>query len=74
MWDCLWPRSSLLAVIYLTQSEFDDYGRITKVTDRNGVIVTNAYDILGRITNRTVLAIGGIPAFGANDKRVGNCQ
>jgi RHS repeat-associated protein len=34
----------------------DEYGRVIVSTDRNGVIVTNGYDFLGRLTARQVFS------------------
>jgi RHS repeat-associated protein len=45
---------------YLLSRTFDQYGRVAQTVDRNGVTVTNGYDFLDRLTNRTVLA-GGQP-------------
>lgn len=40
---------------YLIQRTFDEYGRLRTEMNRNGVTVTNAYDLLGRLTNRATL-------------------
>ena len=44
---------------YLIQRTFDEYGRLRTEMNRNGVTVTNAYDLLGRLTNRATLDIHG---------------
>ena len=51
---------------YLVQREFNQYGQVERITDRNGVVVTNAYDILGRLTNRVVLDMNTRAARGSN--------
>lgn len=50
-----WPSSS----DYLLKRTYDLYGRIATVTDRNGVTITNAYDVLGRLTNRATVDFYG---------------
>jgi len=36
----------------LMQQWFDEYGRLTNSVDRNGIITTNSYDFLNRLTSR----------------------
>jgi len=46
---------------YLVFRTFDQYGRLATARDRNGITITNGYDLLGRLTNRVTLDIGGQP-------------
>ena len=38
--------------LYAFYAQYDEYGRLTYMTDRNGVTTTNGYDYLGRLVAR----------------------
>ena len=38
---------------YLLQRSVDKYGRVVRIQNRNGVTVTNGYDVLGRVVTRS---------------------
>ena len=38
----------------------DEYGRVIQSTDQNGVITTNGFDLLGRLTGRQVCSSSGV--------------
>jgi YD repeat-containing protein len=63
--------SGTLGQQLLLANQFDEYGRVTNSIDRNGVTVTNAYDLLGRIAQRRGVdpsgaLIAGLESFAYN--------
>jgi RHS repeat-associated protein len=44
----------------LELNAFDEYGRVIRSTDANGIVVTNGYDFLGRLLGRQVFSTYGL--------------
>lgn len=62
---------------YWAIRQFDEYGRLIRSTDRNGVTTTNSYDFLDRVVNRRVIGaweqeMSGLEVFEYNSRGLTN--
>jgi len=60
----VWMVSDSIGPRLLLANKFDEYGRVTNSVDRNGVTVSNKFDLLGRVLERRAVGPSGTPAAG----------